>query len=275
MNALPGVAPGLSPLAPRFSREFEARGVFFGLPAYGGVMHAATRAGLRDARHVLEAAGLQVGYCHLINESLVTRARNTIVGHFLASDASHLMFVDSDIGFRGAEVLRLLAHGKPLIGGLYRKKTRASRDYVGVPLPGGVLRLDRETMALEMAAIGTGFMLIQRQVIERMVEAFPHLRYHAGGSDGAEGSWRDHLYDLFGTQICPHTRGLLSEDYTFCARWRALGGEVWADPGILLQHWGYLPETGAPSPFEDRPMAQPDVCFAGDPLADFYATGAA
>ena len=51
-----------------------------------------------DPTFVNAQVGVQFGF--LMNESLVTRARNALVWEFLQSDATHLMFIDSDIGFR-------------------------------------------------------------------------------------------------------------------------------------------------------------------------------
>lgn len=239
---------GISPDGPKFSAEITGAKVMLGVPCYGGQMFLATAIGLLDTQAHFASLGLGLGYATIMNESLVQRARNTCVAHFLASDCTHLMFVDADIGFRGHQVARLLAHNLPLVGGLYRKKVIEREDFVATWLPsdGNQARRNPETGAVQCAAIGTGFMLIRRDVILRVVEAFPNLRYQQHPDDGGPGDWLDHTYALFDCWIDPATRAYLSEDYAFCARWRALGGEVWCDPAIILEHNGTARFTGDP-----------------------------
>jgi hypothetical protein len=43
---------------------------------------------------------------------------------------------------------------------------------------------------------------------------------------------------LFECAIDPQSGVYLSEDYAFCARWRALGGEIWLDLHSRLTHTG-------------------------------------
>lgn len=221
----------------------------FAVPCYGGLVHDATLHGLMNAQAVFARMGIGFGYVTTRNESLVQRARNTCVAHFLASDSTHLMFVDSDIGFTGDQVVRLLAHDRPLVGGLYRKKTLERRDWVATYLPGATAPRDPRTGAIRVAAIGTGFMLIERAVITRMIEAFPQTAYavHPHDSSGPAVQGAHALFDCW---IDPVTRTYLSEDYAFCERWRVLGGEVWADPALILEHHG-------------------TACFSADPAQDF------
>ena len=46
-------------------------------------------------------------------ESLVTRARNTLVANFLDNDSfTHLLFIDADIGFEAKSLKRFLEYDK-------------------------------------------------------------------------------------------------------------------------------------------------------------------
>lgn len=244
--------PGVSARAPTFTSDARVTGVLLGLPMYGGQLFEGCLHGLLEAQEHFIRRGIPFSYQSIRNESLIQRARNRVVAEFLANDrASHLVFVDADIGFTAHGLLRLLAHDRPVIGGLYRKKNLKSRDWVMNAAPNDrcVAERDERTGAMRVDHIGTGFMALRRDAILRMVRAFPHLRYRVHPSEG-DGAWTEHLYALFDCWIDPATGAYYSEDYGFCERWRALGGEIWADPGILLEHWG-------------------TACFAGDPLDDF------
>jgi hypothetical protein len=264
---------GISPFAPTWDAEIEKAGIMFAVPSYGGVIHPAARRGLRDARRVMQETGIPAMWAQVSNESVVHFARNTLVAHFLASSCAHMLMVDADMGFTGAQVLRLLCHRKPLIGAICRRKVPHRRDWTGRPLRPASPR-DPVTGAFEMEAIGTGMVLIAREVIVRMCEAWPHLRYQTAPGPFEPGDWRGHLWALFDTHLDPETRTFWSEDYTFCRRWRQLGGQVWADPALQVQHWGYVPPSDG-TIFDDEEPAVQDICFAGDPLADMIAEAAA
>lgn len=240
------MTPRLSPFVPIFERPITTSGIMIAIPCYGGMIHDACLHGLLESRMEFARLGLPWNIVTVRNESLVQRARNTCVAHFLASSCDRLVFVDADIGFTAAQLLRLLAHDRDLVAGLYRKKRLEAVDFAVNWLPGTTARRDPATGAVEAAAVATGFLAIKRGVFDRMIAAFPQARYVINPGDGAPGAWRDHTHALFDCWIDPITRGYLSEDYAFCARWRALGGEVWADPGLILEHHGSLCLTADP-----------------------------
>lgn len=256
-NTRKGIASG----APVITADMQMSGLMIGLPAYGGVLYDALLHGMLDLQREMDRRGIPVGYVTVRNESLIQRARNRIVAQFLASPQfSHLLFIDADIGFTADAVLRLLAHDKPLIGGLYRRKSLDEVAYVWNRLPPHLERRCAKTGAITCAAVGTGFMMIRRDVFRAMIEASllkptlwdrlrgrtqarSPLRYLIG--EGEPGAWRDQTFSLFDCWI-DETGNYLSEDYAFCRRWRDLGGDVWADPGILLTHNGTATFAGDP-----------------------------
>ena len=85
-------------------------------------------------------------------------------------------------------------------------------------------------------------MLIKRDVIEKMAEHYPETRYSA--SHNGLGVSSSNLYALFDCIIDPETREYLSEDYTFCHRWRSMGGRIWLDRESRLSHIGPAEFTG-------------------------------
>lgn len=213
-----------------------------------------------------EALGIDVTLELLGYDSLVPRARNTLVATFLDdASATHLLFVDADIGFETAHVARLLAFDQPIVAGAYPLKLidwspqavanlvagealdTAPIRYVGAPCEGEERKV-RDGFVTGVYA-GTGFMLIQRQALERMIAAYPETRYRAVHTQARPSQ---NQYALFDTLIESETGEYLSEDYAFCRRWRALGGEVWLDMRSRLIHIGpheFVGDAGA------RPLA--------------------
>jgi len=164
----------------------------------------------------------------LSNESNVNRARNTCASKFLSGDATHLMFVDADIKFNPTDVVKLLTHDKDIVGGIYPQKTLPPKMVVNTINNG-----KREGNLIEVGTIGTGFMLIKRTVFEKLIEegATPY-------NDQME-LINNNQYDFFQCTIDSRGR-YLTEDWSFCRRWRQVGGEVWADLDVALEHVGYF-----------------------------------
>jgi len=175
----------------------------------------------------------------LSNESNVNRARNSCAAKFLSGDATHLMFVDADIQFRAEDIVKLVAHDKDIVGGIYPQKTLPPKMVVNT--------LDNartEGDLIEVGTLGTGFMLVKRTVFEQMIAAgaTPY-----GDDIGLSDVENANQYDFFNCTIDSNGR-YLTEDWSFCRKWRELGGEIWADTTVALAHVGYYrfqPDMGA------------------------------
>ncbi len=231
-------------------------------PCYGGfVSQRYMQCVFALLRHG-QGLGFEVSLELLGYDSLIPRARNTLVATFLDNPtATHLMFIDADIGFETAHVARLLAFDKPVVAGMYPLKLidwspaalaqaaggedvhTAPLRYVGT-LCEGAERKVSQGFATGLFA-GTGFMMIQRATLRTMTAAYPETRYVAAHS---QARLSPNQFALFDTLIDPDTGEYLSEDYAFCRRWRALGGEVWLDLQSRLIHLGpheFLGDAGA------------------------------
>ncbi len=200
------------------------------------------------------ARGFGVSIELLGYDSLIPRARNTLVATFLdKAEATHLMFIDADIGFSPAQVDRMLAFDRELVAAMYPLKITdygpavLERIQAGETLQSaqtryvGVLQDDAAGEAVDGFAPGTyggtGFMLIRRSALERMIQAYPHTRYTACHDRQAPRISANN-YALFDCMIEPQSREYLSEDYAFCQRWRAIGGTLWLDTQSRLIHIG-------------------------------------
>lgn len=235
--------------------------VLIATPAYNGCLFVDYVTSLLKTKPYLESKGIQQSIAMISNESLVPRARNTIVAKFMSNPKfTHLLYIDADISWQPQDIELLLSHNKSIIGACYpKKKLHINRCKELIPLieelvpdkgeqqrllqsklVDYVMNFSKEILKqdgslLRMKHIGTGFMLIQRETIQKMMDEYPYLKYDDdhGVLTPEENKW---LYALFDTDI--HETHYLSEDYLFCKRWQDIGGEVWAETKIGLSHTG-------------------------------------
>ena len=223
-------------------------------PCYGGLVTQTYMTSV--LKLVQHAAGgdLDLDVVLLGGDALISRARSLLVAHMLDNPrATHLLFIDADIGFEVEQVLRLMRFGKDFVAGFYPVKqidwqqvprralegeplTSAGLTYVGTLCSGEALRLE-DGFATAVYA-GTGFQLIRREVFGRMMAAYPELRFRKAHDIAHRAAPSDKMFALFDCLIEPETGVYLSEDYAFCRRWRTIGGEIWLDTRSRLTHSG-------------------------------------
>ena len=239
-----------------------APNIYVATPCYGGLVTTHYTMSVLALSQYAAASGFAVGVHLLGRESLVTRARNTFVADFMATpEATHLMFIDADIGFAPQSVARMLAFDEDVVAGMYPAKAlrwdvpdrirdreppaQAALQYVGKFCDRDELELRDRFATGEYC--GTGFMLMKRGVITRMIAAYPETAYGSDHVYVAEGAPSGPLHALFECMIDPDTREYLSEDFGFCKRWRAIGGKIWLDIEAGLTHTGNYDFVGAPA----------------------------
>ena len=224
-------------LPPEVLAYLRTTHIHFCLPMYNGICNEATFISLIKFSIMANKMGINYSIDTMVNESLITRGRNNLVAKFLFNQAAtHLMFIDVDLGFDAESILRLLCANQDLVGGVYPMK-RIPIRYVINTVPNPVVLGD----LVEVSTLGTGFMLIKREVIEKMIAAHPELKYRDNIGIGPQ--YEPLMYGLFDTMIDPDGN-YLSEDWTFCYLWRLMGGRVFADTGIKLDHTGYHKYAG-------------------------------
>ena len=221
--------------------------IFFATPCYGGMITDQYFLSMFRASQTLMQHGINFRITTLRNESLISRARNILTAMFLDSECTHLMFIDADIEFQPDDLIRALAYDKPIIAGAYPKKAldieAIKRGESGVQYAINFKFMNAETKqiriengAVEVLDASTGFFLIKRETIEKMIVAYPELHYRSDSN--IDPKLNKHCYALFDTMLDPTDNRYLSEDYTFCRRHQALGGEIWLDPNTKLNHVG-------------------------------------
>ncbi len=212
--------------------------IFFATPCYGGQITDQYFLSVFRLTQELIKYNINFRITTLRNESLVPRARNILNAMFLeAKECTHLMFIDADIEFEPESVIRMLAMDKDLITGAYPKKTLPVDYAINLKFADKEKTQVKVDMgAVEVLDASTGFWLMKREVVERMIEAYPELFYLNDSS--IDPKFNQYCYSFFDTIHDPDDNRYLSEDYTFCRRWQKIGGQIWLDPNTKLNHVG-------------------------------------
>ena len=202
------------------------------MPCYGGMLTEQTFMSFVKWANTCRQLGIDWTVETMTNESLISRARNTLSAKFLHTEGStHLMFIDADIGWEPWHLLALLNADKDVIGGLYPMKSLPVKWCVN-GIPGQVE--DPNSNLIEVTKTGTGFLLIKREVFEKM-NAHPAVRPFTNDI-GLDPALNQYMKTYFDTAV--REGRYYSEDWTFCENWRDIGGQVWVDKRVLLKHVG-------------------------------------
>lgn len=246
------------------TEELRKRKLFLATPMYGGVCSGMFCKSVSDLTAFCAKNGIQIQLYFLFNESLITRARNYCVDEFMRSDCTHLMFIDSDIGFNPQDVMAMLAIAGDdteydVLAAPYPKKCiawekvkravdkgfgdknpndleRYVGDYVFNPKGGsGQIPIFQPVEVLEA---GTGFMMVRKNTFKKFAEAFPQYSYKPDHIRTAAFDGSREIFMYFQAEIDPASKRYLSEDYWFCQLVQRIGMKVFFCPWMQLQHVG-------------------------------------
>lgn len=242
----------------------RTRRLFIATPMYGGMCYGMYTRSMMELTNLLTKMQIEHQPYFLFNESLITRARNYCADEFMRSECTHLLFIDSDIGFSAHDIIALLTlqddnSEYDVIGAPYPKKTIAWEkivhavnkgfgakdpeelnkfigDYVFNPKHG----TERIPLGapVEVLEIGTGYMMIRKSTFKAMNKKFPELMYRPDHvrSEFFDGSREIMMY--FQADIDPRSKRYLSEDYWFCQKIQELGLKTFLCPWMKTQHCG-------------------------------------
>jgi hypothetical protein len=201
------------------------------MPCYGGMLTESTFMSYIKWSNTCRQLGIDWTMETMTNESLISRARNTLTAKFLNNkDSTHLMFVDADIGWEPWHLLVMLNRDVDVIGGLYPMKSLPVKWCVN-----GFDGAEEGADGLqEVSKTGTGFMLIKRHVFEKL-NAHPATKPFINDI-GLPAELNPYMKTYFDTAV--RENRYYSEDWTFCENWRDIGGKVWVDKRVLLKHTG-------------------------------------
>jgi hypothetical protein len=228
-------------------------------PCFGGQISVLYAASLFKLQTLLRAyRDINLKMIFKDGDALITRARASLLSQFLDDpSATHLLFIDADIGFEPDQVVRLIECGADMCAAVYPIKRidwqRMKNALSGAqPNPAASLQYALEVEDpnaviansgfIKVRYAGTGFLMIRRAALERMCAHYPQLRYkHDHSIDAATES--DNRFALFECAIADDGT-YLSEDFAFCKRWTDMGGEIWADLNSRLHHIGPMTFCG-------------------------------
>ena len=202
------------------------------MPCYGGQLTESTFMSYIKWGNTCRQLGIDWTIETMTNESLISRARNTLVAKFLNTENStHLVFIDADIGWEPWHLLLLINHDVDVIGGLYPMKSLPVRWVVNGVENGAV---SEDGNVVEVSKTGTGFMVVKRHVFDKLQQ---HPAVVPFKNDiGLPQELDPHMRTYYDTDV--REGRYYSEDWTFCENWRDLGGKIWVDKRVLLKHTG-------------------------------------
>ena len=226
-------------------------------PCFGGQVSSIYASSIFQLQRALRSkSNVELKVLMRDGDALITRARANLMTLFLDDPAAtHLLFVDADIGFTPEHVFRLIESGADVVAGVYPikrinwDKARRAIETNRPNLPSASLDYVLEINDPDQVAVvngftraryaGTGFLMIQRHVFEKMCAHpdYASLQFFREHSiDSLAGS--PNRFALFECMIDPKSGTYLSEDFAFCKRWTDIGGEIWIDLESRLDHVG-------------------------------------
>ena len=238
-------------------------------PCYNSSMYVTYTESLLQTMFMCKDLGINATVHFCRNDSLVSRARNNLIAKAMSiPTATHFLFIDADITWSPFDILKLLVADKHIVGGIYPiknyefdklaanpnavndifarknksqlKDAFSNKEYLQTNMVRYNINyvsnmLEIENNLTKVKHLATGFMLIKRSVIEVMSKAFPQTKY-VDDVNFLSGKENDFAYALFDCGV--EDNHYLSEDWMFCRRWQKMGGSVYADITINLDHTG-------------------------------------
>ncbi len=228
--------------------------IFIATPAHGEVFYAPYVQSLVRLQKVIDKSGWDSNFATVAYFDICESRNYLLTRWFDKTDATHLLFIDADMGFDPQAVVQMLALNKPLAGVIYPKRQidlgrlaalaaqgenaeraiASAHEFIQRPIRGRTARRDKGFVEVE--ACGTGLMLIRRDCIETMLQKMPELSHRQSGRGSPFSRDLARMIRAFDFLTVDGAR--LSDDYSFCHRWRQCGGEIWAGADQTITHVG-------------------------------------
>jgi hypothetical protein len=209
--------------------------IMLSTPAFDGKVHIQYALSFSQTCMTLAQHGIEVQPCVVRSGSLLVAERNRLLEQFWQSDCTHILCIDSDLGWPARAVLAMLETGKEFVAGCYPARSDTENSFFFRPEKNeqGSLIQDKEHKHLiKMDYVPAGFMLISRSVIQKMRDKFPELYYEPKDARCKT----ENTYCFFNTEVMDGE--FWGEDYVFCRKARQAGVDIWVDPLIQFDHAG-------------------------------------
>lgn len=218
------------------NKEFDISGlrVLIALPLHDGRIHMECVAGIIEAVKKSFHYNCSIDVVYLKGTSLVQVARNTLANKMITDKSfDKLVWIDSDIGFKGGDLIRLIALSTeyPIVAGMYPIKSREITFKATPVLTDGHVEVNEHGL-IKMVGMPLGFSIMDRTVFETLLPTEQRFWLN-----------REYLPEFF--KVYVEEEKVWGEDIEFCKQWIDVDGEVWCDPAILLEHWGEASYSGS------------------------------
>lgn len=203
-----------------------------GTPAYNSMVHTDYVRSLLG----LNAAGINYSLLAIGGESLITRARNSVLAHFYHNKSfTHLLFLDADVYLDGRDVQKMLDHKRDVIGAPVQLKTFEN----GKPVFNISGPLAEEGSLAIVERLGNAVMMLSRDAVMALVDEAKKDNRVYGANPFARGAGdSEEIYDVF--QVGVKDGVYLSEDFWVCHQLRNLGFDIHVDLSIRTRHQGSM-----------------------------------
>lgn len=205
--------------------------LFIATPTYDTMVTSSYAQSLAETVSLLRGAGVKVAPSFIMGSSLLCKTRNILIKQFMDSGCSHMLCVDSDLGWPAEAVMAMLQVDKDLVAGLYPGRGMGGK-FVYRPEVNEDDSIITQGHLLKMEYVPAGFMLLKRCVIERLMEKFPERHAKPKHPDFKN----EDFWVFFNTEL--YEEEFWGEDYIFSRLVRESGTDIWVDPNITFNHAG-------------------------------------
>ncbi len=222
-----------------------AKHVFIFVPAFGNTVTTPTMLAIQNLTQTLAAKSIACGLSALSFPDIAElRSIATGIWYDTMPYSDHFLFIDADMAFQPDLVLDMLLFDEPLVGTIYPQR-KMPLSWAGSGT--GSTSTERRGSFMEVEGVGMGVTLIRRDVLRVMLEKMPELvdnrlELHPANSILQAAGAKRLIRSFEKMDIAD--RGIVSEDLSFCIRWRQCGGRVWASIGHPISHVGMYDYQG-------------------------------
>lgn len=212
--------------------------VYIAMPTFTGKPRIETHLCLLDLQEGLRKMGWTASWKYTVRDSMIFRTRNLFAADFFYNkEYTDLIMLDDDLSWEPDAVIRLLSHDVDVVAGAYPKR-QEKIEFPIKTLPEAYAIMPDDNGLLEVDKVPTGFLRVSRACIEHMVRMYGQdLEYNEGILPQGK-AWALFWFDLVPCLNKPGTKDLMGEDFTFCQRWRDIGGKVYLDTLLRFKHYG-------------------------------------